>query len=124
MSGEQTVVIVDAARSVETPEEKPKKRLSSKDKKPPSEWKKTPRLKAVKGREPEFIGKLELARNLCCHIQTINKWIYKGTLPPPHSQPGRNHPVWLRRHYHAYVKTGRWPDEAWPSRRKEASLEG
>lgn len=85
--------------------------------KPPSEWKKTPRMKAIKDKEPDFIGKLELARNLCCHIQTINEWIFNGTVPPPHSRPGLNHPIWLRSHYRQFVETGSWPDEAWPIRK-------
>lgn len=37
---------------------------SSRQRKPPSEWKKTPRLAAIKDKEPDFITKTELAHHL------------------------------------------------------------
>ncbi len=73
---------------------------------------KTIRLKTIKELEPDFIGKAELARQLCCHINTLNDWIAKGTIPPPHSRPGVKHPVWLRKHYRIYRETGQWPRAA------------
>ncbi|MBU6429646.1 MAG: hypothetical protein KGR26_11580 [Cyanobacteria bacterium REEB65] len=84
--------------------------------KPPAEWKRTERLKRVKDLEPDFIGKAELARHLCCHINSIDLWIYDGTIPPPHSYPGTKHPVWLRKHYHLFRETGKWPAAAFGSR--------
>lgn len=90
---------------------------AKRQRKPSSEWKKTPRLREVKEKEPDFIGKAELARHLCCHVGTINDWIADGTIPPPHSRPGEKHAVWLRRHYEAFKKTREWPKEAYWNRR-------
>ena len=86
---------------------------ASAKRKPSSEWKKTERLKVVREKEPDFIGKAELAHHLQCHISTIDEWIADGTIPPPHSRPGDKHPIWLRRHYNAYRETRRWPKESW-----------
>ncbi len=68
---------------------------------------------AVKAIEPDFIGKAELARHLCCHGNTIDNWIGDGTIPPPHYWPGPKHPLWLRKWYVAFRDTGKWPKEAW-----------
>lgn len=103
----------------QTAETKPARR----SRKSPDQWKKTARYKVIKEMEPDFISKAELARHLCCHVQTITGWISDGTIPPPHSAPGLSHPIWLRRHYRAFVETGQWPDEAWPSRRKKRSAD-
>lgn len=108
----ESQVITITTEDVGKADERPRRK-----RKPPSEWKKTARLSAIKDKEPDFIGKFELAKHLCCHIQTINEWIYDGTLPPPHSWPGVKHPVWLRRHYNHYLKAGKWPAEAWRSRK-------
>lgn len=67
----------------------------------------------IKKGDPDFIWKFELARHLGVTPPTIDSWIYKyKTIPPPHSQPGLRHAVWLRRHYVAYRETGEWPQEA------------
>jgi uncharacterized protein YeaC (DUF1315 family) len=44
--------------------------------------------------------------------QTVDQWIARGTVPPPHSRPGSNTALWLREHFDHYVETGRWPKEA------------
>ncbi len=64
-------------------------------------------------REPVFIAKAELARELGCTVGTLNTWIATGTIPPPHSRPGPRMAIWLRRHWQHYVETGRWPDDAY-----------
>ena len=76
---------------------------------------KAPRLRAIKEKESDFIGKVELAHHLQCHMSTIDEWIADGTIPPPHSRPGDQHPNLARRHYNAYRdgKEKRWPKEAW-----------
>ncbi len=53
---------------------------------------KAPRLRAIKEKESDFIGEVELAHHLQCHISTIDEWIADGTIPPPHSRPGDQHP--------------------------------
>jgi hypothetical protein len=97
-------IIVDPGH---TPEGKP----------PKKGWKPGPgrgsRLKSVKDQRPDFVGKFELAHHLCCHVGTIGEWIGKGDIPPPHSRPGKSHPVWRRDHYEEFVKTGKWPRAAW-----------
>jgi hypothetical protein len=70
------------------------------------------RFHKINSMEPDFITKLELARHLCCSTTAIDDWIEHGTIPYPRSRPGQRHPVWLRRHYKAYVETGEWPREA------------
>lgn len=97
--------------SITTDELKPKAK-PRKPRKPPSEWKKTPRYSSVKAQEPDFITKTELAHHLGCHISTLTDWIEDGSIPPPHSRPGDKHPIWLRRHYKEFVRTGKWPREA------------
>jgi predicted DNA-binding transcriptional regulator AlpA len=66
--------------------------------------------------EPVFISKTEMAQHLCLgDAGTLDDWIAKGDFPPPHSRPGERFAVWLRRHWDAYVASGAWPREAWPS---------
>jgi hypothetical protein len=65
--------------------------------------------------EPDFIGKSELARHLCCDVGTIDDWIVAGSIPPPHARPGARHPIWRRDHYRAFVETGEWPRAAYGS---------
>lgn len=85
--------------------------------KPSSEWKKSDKLRAIREKQPDFVGKAELAHHLGCHINTINRWIRKGTIPGPHFRPGGKHPLWLRKHYEAFIRTGEWPAEAFKARR-------
>jgi hypothetical protein len=92
--------------------EQPSVEPAKKPRKPPSEWKKTPRMKSIRDKAPDFIGKAELAHHLQCHISTIDTWIEEGRIPPPHSRPGEKHPVWLRKHYEVYKGTGSWPRES------------
>lgn len=68
-------------------------------------------MKKSKG-ESVFLNKTELARHLCCSGVTLDKFIARGTVPPPHSRPGPKSALWVRRHFEVYVMTGRWPDEA------------
>lgn len=89
---------------------------TKKPRKPSSEWKKTDRLKTIREKEPDFIGKTELAHHFQCHVNTINRWIADGTIPPPHCRPGDKHPIWLRKHYEAFRKTREWPREAFWNR--------
>lgn len=70
----------------------------------------TVRPKAI---SPIFISKSELAIHLGCSGQAIEAWIELGRLPPPHSRPGERHTIWLREHFDQYVKTRRWPKEAY-----------
>lgn len=63
--------------------------------------------------EPDFIGKHEMARHMCVVPSTIDYWISKGSMPPPHSYPGLRHPVWLRRHYKSYRDNRVWPTESY-----------
>ena len=65
--------------------------------------------------EPDFITKFELAQHLGCAVGTIDEWVENGTIPRPHSKPGKRHPVWLRKHYKIYRDTGRWPKESRPA---------
>jgi predicted DNA-binding transcriptional regulator AlpA len=62
---------------------------------------------------PDFISKSELAAHLDCDIHTIDRWIIKGTLPPPHARLGKRHAIWVRKHYLEFMKTGQWPRAAW-----------
>ncbi len=65
--------------------------------------------------QPMFVSKTEIATHLCVSgSATIDTWIVEGRFPPPHSQPGKRHSLWLRRHWDAYVATGSWPREAFP----------
>jgi hypothetical protein len=59
-----------------------------------------------------FITKAELATHIGCHINTIDRWIAKGTIPPPHSRPGYGHAIWLRKHFNVYADSGEWPQDA------------
>jgi hypothetical protein len=61
--------------------------------------------------QPDFITKFEMAQHLCCAVGTIDEWMENGTIPEPHSSPGKRHPVWLRKHYEVYRDTGRWPQQ-------------
>lgn len=61
----------------------------------------------------DFLSKTELANHLACSTQSLDNWIADGSLPPPHSRPGRNHAVWLREHYEHFKIYGNWPKEAW-----------
>jgi hypothetical protein len=62
-----------------------------------------------------FITKSEIAMHLGgASMNTIHRSIAAGDFPPPHSRPGRRFPIWLRKHWQAYVDTGRWPREAFP----------
>lgn len=60
-----------------------------------------------------FLTKGELAAHFGCHMHSIDRWIVKGRIPPPHSRPGPGHAVWLRRHFMEYVETGEWPRDAY-----------
>jgi hypothetical protein len=66
----------------------------------------------LRDRPPDFLDKHELAYHLGCHIGTINRWIRDGVIPGPHSRPGGKHPIWLRKHYEEFLRSGRWPREA------------
>jgi hypothetical protein len=66
-----------------------------------------------KPNEPDFITKSELAYHLGADTETIDEWIRKGVIPPPHTRPGERHVIWLRRHYNAFRETRRWPKESW-----------
>lgn len=66
-----------------------------------------------KHREPVFLTKVELATHLGCAVRTVDRWIAAGTVPPPHSRPGPQTALWLRRHFTQYVETGAWPKEAY-----------
>lgn len=72
--------------------------------------------------DPDFINKTVLAHHLGCTTTSVDNWIAQGSLPAPHSRPGRTHAVWLRAHYEQFRDTGEWPPEAWGARnvRKEA----
>jgi hypothetical protein len=69
-------------------------------------------IKAASIKEPDFISKAELMEHLRCDWKTIDRWIADGQFPPPHSRPGKKHPLWLRSHYRTFVETGEWPEEA------------
>lgn len=72
----------------------------------------------AKRSDPVFITKTEIARMMCVgDTQTIDGWVADGTFPPPHSQPGKFHTLWLRKHWNSYVETGYWPKEAFPTYR-------
>jgi hypothetical protein len=89
---------------------------SESDREPPKVQSRRPaRLRKIPDLEPDFIGKVELAHHLQCHINTIDGWIEEGRIPPPHSWPGERHPIWLRRYYNVYRDTGEWPKDAWKS---------
>jgi len=105
---EQCVATADQGQP---PADQPKRK-----RKPSSEWKKTVRFKEAKDREPDFISKFELARNLCCHVNTLATWIAEGTIPPPWSKPGSKRPVWLRKHYNVFKRTRKWPEAAYWNR--------
>jgi hypothetical protein len=62
--------------------------------------------RSIKQVERDFIDRVELAHHLGCHPRTIERWIAAGLLPPPHYRFSDRHPVWLRRHYKAFVATG------------------
>lgn len=64
--------------------------------------------------EPAFVTKAEIAHHhqIKC-LATIDKWIIAGSVPPPFNRPGARHPVWLRKHWNAYLSTGSWPRSAW-----------
>jgi predicted DNA-binding transcriptional regulator AlpA len=65
--------------------------------------------------EPVFVTKAQIAQMMGVgNTKTIDSWIAQGTFPPPHSRPGPNFTVWLRKHWEIYVETGEWPREAWP----------
>jgi predicted DNA-binding transcriptional regulator AlpA len=59
--------------------------------------------------ETDFVTKVELADHLGCSLDTLAKWVEKGTVPKPHSWPGARHAVWRRRDYQHYVDNGSWP---------------
>lgn len=64
--------------------------------------------------EPVFITKAEIAHHLGIKcLATLDKWIATRRLPPPFDRPGERHPVWLRKHWAAYVDSGSWPRSAW-----------
>jgi hypothetical protein len=64
--------------------------------------------------KPVFVTKMELVLHYGCDINSINHWIRAGTIPPPHSRPGPRYPIWLREHFDEMVRTGRWPQAAYP----------
>jgi hypothetical protein len=105
--------MIDAKPNGEVQAEKRPKR------KPRSDQDKPVRMKALRDKEPDFMGKFELAHHLQCHIGTLNDWIADGTIPPPHSRPGTKHPVWLRKHYEVFKKTRAWPKEAYWNRQEK-----
>ncbi len=68
--------------------------------------------KGAKG-DPLFITKSQLAHAMGnVAPATLDDWVKEGTFPPPHSRPGERTAVWLKRHFDAYVASGRWPEEA------------
>jgi predicted DNA-binding transcriptional regulator AlpA len=68
-----------------------------------------------KKRDPIFITKSEIAQLMSvADTKTIDSWVAQRRFPPPHSQPGVRLAVWLRRHWNAYVETGKWPLESFP----------
>jgi hypothetical protein len=73
---------------------------------------KTPKIRAIREKEPDFISKTELAHHYQCHMGSIDDWIVDGTIPPPYARPGIKHPIWLRKHYNKFRETGEWPKEA------------
>jgi predicted DNA-binding transcriptional regulator AlpA len=65
---------------------------------------------------PAFIRAGDLAWHLGCDTQTLHRWVDEGIVPPPHSRLGPNSTLWLRRHFDAFVATGRWPEESFKGR--------
>jgi predicted DNA-binding transcriptional regulator AlpA len=60
-----------------------------------------------------FVTKSALAQMMGVgDTKTIDAWIAQERFPPPHSQPGVRHAVWLRKHWETYVETGQWPKSA------------
>lgn len=74
-------------------------------------------------RAPDFVTKHELAYHLGCHPGTIARWIRDGVLPGPMCRPGGKHPIWLRKHYEAFCRTGEWPREAYRHHRSAIQKE-
>jgi hypothetical protein len=66
-------------------------------------------IKRIQEMEADFVTKFELAKHLDCSVDVLSEWIADGTIPRPHSWPGRRHPVWRRRDYKHYFETGSWP---------------
>ena len=63
---------------------------------------------------PVFITSREISRHVGVKgAAPLTRWVAEGTFPPPHSRPGERTTLWLRKHWDQYVKTGRWPQEAW-----------
>lgn len=60
-----------------------------------------------------FIRAAELAHHFGCDIRMIHRRVADGSLPPPHSTLGPSTSLWLRGHFDAYVKDGRWPEAAY-----------
>jgi hypothetical protein len=77
------------------------------------EKKRNPRKHKIRQIEPDFVTKFELAQHLGCAVGTIDGWVKEGTIPQPHSSPGKRHQVWLHKHYVVYRDTVRWPKESW-----------
>lgn len=66
--------------------------------------------------DPTFMNKSELAHEMGdADTATIDQWVREGSVPPPHSQPGKNTAVWRREHFRFYVERGYWPPESFPS---------
>jgi hypothetical protein len=82
----------------------------------PAKRKPSEKLRAIREKEADFVTKAELAHHIGCHVNTINRWIRMGTIPGPHCRPGGKHPIWLRKHYEAFRRTGEWPPESFRGR--------
>jgi predicted DNA-binding transcriptional regulator AlpA len=68
-----------------------------------------------KKHDPLFISKSEIAQLLgVADTKTIDSWVALRRFPPPHSQPGPRHSLWLRKHWQVYVDTGEWPPASFP----------
>lgn len=75
----------------------------------------TKRRGPAKEPDPIFITKSEMARMMSVgNTSTIDRWVANGTIPPPHSRPGKSHSLWLRKHWLVFVETGKWPNVAFP----------
>jgi len=70
---------------------------------------------AKAARQPTtFITKSDLARELGVTLKTLDAFVARGTVPPPHSRPGPRGALWLRAWFDHYVRHREWPREAYP----------
>lgn len=65
-----------------------------------------------------FISKRDMADALGIgNMITLDRWIIKGSFPPPHARLGDRYTVWLREHWDYFVKHREWPKAAWAKAR-------